>query len=1577
MVRRSFPRLIALMILASAACAAVAAGPMVETTFDPSSVAIDAHGEYARLWIPGTATVKTPGAPALPVKYFHFVIPGDSRVAEVVVSSVEEEAIPGKYKVMPAQQEVPIGETPVWVDPDPVIYSGGEYPSTRVRYLGDGFLGGYRIASVAVHPLTYDPLSGELTLATDVSFELALAPAENWAQPRHRMTVNSDRLYRELVEGMVENPEDVAGKLGSSVEIVGDVGPDGFNPRYSPSLDGSAVEYVIITNDEYESDFQELADWKTKKGVPTVVRTISWINANYPGGCDPSERIRLFLKDAFTSWGTTFARMAGDTSVVPTRYAWSGYYGGWHISTDLYYTDLDGNWNGDGDSNFGEAYVSIAAPGDSTDLYPDMWVGRAPVVSPLEVETFIDKTLAYEKDPVRHFCDRNLYLAEVLFPYDWEPGEFISTDGAEHIVEPTMHLVPDNINAVRLYQNYEPYPGSYPLNREAAIDSLNRGYNITSHVGHGNKDILRVGRQNYITVQDADALVNGIDKSGLMWMLNCSSTAIEYDCISEHFMNNPDGGCAFLYGPTRFCFPTTAEDYYYTWWELLYSEGMTQAGVVSASCKIPYIPASFYDNTDRWTQLSFVFLGDPEVALWTGYPEDLTVTHDPSIILGPVDLTVTVTDPGAVEGALICIAKEDEVYAVGTTDGSGQAQLSFTPKTTGTMTITVTAGDHLPYESTIGIASSPTPHVTLRDVVVDDDDSGWSDGNGNAAAEAGEAIELDVTFGNGGQSQATGVTATLLDGDPYITLIDDTHFLGNIPALQEQTYQDAFLISIADTCPNGYEAELTLIMTDAARTTWDDAFVLRVHRPKLVQRYNDIDDGLGGNGVPNVGETVTLTIDVLNEGNGQADAVTGVLQYPTADVTISDDTDTWGDIPPAATVTGQGGFVFTVDSVITEPFVLVLTDEDGKEWSHSFDVVPPMGLVGLRGSVKATAISLSWEPSEELDLWGYNVYRTDHPAGTYELANDGVVERTSYFQDAGLDENKLYYYRVAAIDASGNEGQTSETLEISTNPPAQQGWPLLGGEAMYGTPAVADIDIDGDLEVIVGSGDVYCWHHDGVEYMDGDGDPRTNGVFTVDGLGGYRSSVAVGEMDGDPYPEFVAASWGNFGDSENPDFRVFAWNADDGTLLDGWPVSTPKFCWATAALGDLSGDGLDDVIIPCANGFVYAWDSAGTELLDGDGNPQTDGVFTWLGAEWAYGSPILVDIDNDLDLEIFVGSRNDSVYAWNPDGTRVPGWPAWAGSGDPGGVVGSPCAADVDNDGDIEIIVIANDIQLIVFDASGDTLEGYWPVQVDVGGDFPPSPTVADLDGDGLLEIIQPDEDGLVHVFNWDGSLFGGGWPRAMEQGGRSSASIGDVDGDGEPDVVVGCNSGKLYAYTADGTLIAGWPIQTDAEIFSSPTIADLDDDGDVEVLVSVMDATVNIWDCEGIYAGGDNVLWGTWRHDNNRHGYVGYEAPVGIGDGEIGQLRLSLEQNVPNPFNPVTTIAYNVPADVSEIELEVYNVNGRRVRTLVEGTADPGRHTVVWNGRNDDGEPIASGIYFVRLTAESRSSTRKVVLLK
>lgn len=88
------------------------------------------------------------------------------------------------------------------------------------------------------------------------------------------------------------------------------------------------------------------------------------------------------------------------------------------------------------------------------------------------------------------------------------------------------------------------------------------------------------------------------------------------------------------------------------------------------------------------------------------------------------------------------------------------------------------------------------------------------------------------------------------------------------------------------------------------------------------------------------------------------------------------------------------------------------------------------------------------------------------------------------------------------------------------------------------------------------------------------------------------------------------------------------------------------------------------------------------------------------------------------------------------------------------------------------------------------------------------------------------------------------------------------------------------------------------------------------------------------------------------------------------------LKQNYPNPFNPETTIAFELPTQ-SVVRLSVYNLLGQRVALLLNERRDAGSYVVSWNGRDDAGRQLGSGIYIVRLAANGRSLAQRVTLLK
>ncbi|MFO7446229.1 MAG: T9SS type A sorting domain-containing protein, partial [Ignavibacteriaceae bacterium] len=92
--------------------------------------------------------------------------------------------------------------------------------------------------------------------------------------------------------------------------------------------------------------------------------------------------------------------------------------------------------------------------------------------------------------------------------------------------------------------------------------------------------------------------------------------------------------------------------------------------------------------------------------------------------------------------------------------------------------------------------------------------------------------------------------------------------------------------------------------------------------------------------------------------------------------------------------------------------------------------------------------------------------------------------------------------------------------------------------------------------------------------------------------------------------------------------------------------------------------------------------------------------------------------------------------------------------------------------------------------------------------------------------------------------------------------------------------------------------------------------------------------------------------------------------------ISFDLQQNYPNPFNPTTSINFSLPSE-GDVSLVIYNILGKRIKTLVDEYKTAGRYNVSWNGRDDNGNSVSSGIYFYSLRSSGLSTVKKMIMLK
>ena len=176
----------------------------------------------------------------------------------------------------------------------------------------------------------------------------------------------------------------------------------------------------------------------------------------------------------------------------------------------------------------------------------------------------------------------------------------------------------------------------------------------------------------------------------------------------------------------------------------------------------------------------------------------------------------------------------------------------------------------------------------------------------------------------------------------------------------------------------------------------------------------------------------------------------------------------------------------------------------------------------------------------------------------------------------------------------------------------------------------------------------------------------------------------------------------------------------------------------------------------------------------------------------------------------------------------------------------------------------------------------------------------------------------------------------------------------------------------------SGGPYSTDGEIV------------DVDCQLAEGEYTFSIYDAwgdgiccdygEGFYTltlDGEIIFEGNGEFDAEESTTFTVEAGTGAGNDSAPIITASLYQNFPNPFNPTTTISFSVPECETNTQLVVFNVKGQKVKSLINGVLPSDKYSVVWDGKDETGNNVSSGIYFYKLTNADYVSTKKMMLMK
>ncbi len=430
--------------------------------------------------------------------------------------------------------------------------------------------------------------------------------------------------------------------------------------------------------------------------------------------------------------------------------------------------------------------------------------------------------------------------------------------------------------------------------------------------------------------------------------------------------------------------------------------------------------------------------------------------------------------------------------------------------------------------------------------------------------------------------------------------------------------------------------------------------------------------------------------------------------------------------------------------------------------------------------------------------------------------------------------------------------------------------------------------------------------------------------------------------------------------------------------------------------GDLDNDGWTDLFVPCEqSNDVRVWMNNGSGLYPGGYVKETP-------ANTSIPSPNEAgDFDNDGEIDVAVtNTGNNRVTVMFGDGTGD--FPAVLSLVASGNQVRGVGVLDLNGDGWDDIVVASRVGSMVsIFLNNGD---GTFATKVDMeaGVAAETSIAVADANNDGILDVFLGNYNIPRNVTVLLGNGNGGLVAQApvATSGQPWMLAVGDLNGDGNVDVFSANSSGNgigihfgnglggISAVTSKAT--GDFPLAIDA--------GDLDGDGDLDLVSSdYASGTWTIWENTGtgsfvaprtLFASaagscatlhdrdndGDLDITGLDEIDDWVYLFENDAPPSTVPPKSVPAV--TMEQNHPNPFNPSTTIHFELKS-TSLVNLSVYDATGAFVVALANANFSGGPHDVRWNGTDAGGRRVASGLYFYRLRANGIELSRKMLLLK
>ena len=782
------------------------------------------QGRFTDVYIEQYATTNEVGLPKLPLMRQIIAVPeGANVVANFTSQQRQSISLASKgihYPIVPRQAPVAknqdLSNLPFVVDRE--VYNLSAWTAgASVTATELGYMRGVRMFVVDFMPIRYNPALGLMEVITEAEVKIDFIGSDHAATEALRAKTFSPA-FTPVFSNTLLNP--------SSTRA---------------TLNRIPMSYVIITLANFVTALQPFVDWKIEEGYNVIVATTDQT------GTTPAA-IKSYLQNLWDnatveSPAPSYLLLVGDVAQIPSN---QGSTGGSHI-TDLNYVRLQGS-----------------------DYLPEMYFSRFSAITPAEVTNQVNKTLLHEKYAMPD--DSYLTTSVLIAGVDsyWSPSH---ANGQINYATTNYFNPAHNINAITyLY----PQSGS---SASQIVQNVSGGVGYVTYTAHGSETSWA---DPLFSISNVNSLQN-TNKYPVVIGNCCVTNAFQTGiCFGEAWLRAENKGAVLYVGGTDNTY--WDEDY---WWSVGYKPPVVGSGSPFVPGRTGYVDSAFHEHNEPYEDWAnqmgagvfmgnmavvqsnsnranyywevYSIMGDASLIPYMGIPATNSAQVPELIHLGLDTLEMT-ADPYS----HVALSMNGVLHGVGLADANGNVNITYTPfEEPGIAKMVITRSHRKPVIAEIQVLPNTGAYVIVSPITVNNP-------SGSGLAEAGDTVSFDLSLNNVGVLAATNLSLTLTSDSPWVNILEAQATVSDIPSGSTANATNLFSVQISPVVPDQQNIPFEISVTDGT-DTWTSRRSITAYASDVQITQSTVTDG-SGDGFYEPGETITIQLNLKNEGHLPADA---------------------------------------------------------------------------------------------------------------------------------------------------------------------------------------------------------------------------------------------------------------------------------------------------------------------------------------------------------------------------------------------------------------------------------------------------------------------------------------------------------------------------------------------------------------------------------------------------------------------------------------------------------------------------------------------------------------------------------